>query len=47
MGSKIRILSLDGGGIRGIIPATIMVEIESRLQKNRGNLIVGFQIILI
>jgi len=36
MGSKIRILSPDGGGNRGIIPATIMVEIESRLQKKSG-----------
>jgi len=36
MGSKIRILSPDGGGNRGIIPATIMVEIESRLQKKLG-----------
>lgn len=31
---KVRILSLDGGGIRGIIPATIVVEIENRLQKH-------------
>ncbi len=37
MSSKIRILSLDGGGIRGIIPATIMVEIENRLQAKTGN----------
>lgn len=35
--SKVRILSLDGGGIRGIIPATIMVEIEHRLQQMSGN----------
>jgi len=35
--SKVRILSLDGGGIRGIIPATIMVEIECRLQAKTGN----------
>lgn len=35
--SKVRILSLDGGGIRGIIPATIMVEIEHRLQHMSGN----------
>jgi patatin-like phospholipase/acyl hydrolase len=34
---KVRILSLDGGGIRGIIPATIMVEIESRLQQRTNN----------
>lgn len=35
--TKIRILSLDGGGIRGVIPATIMVEIEHRLQARTGN----------
>ena len=35
--SKVRILSLDGGGIRGIIPATIMVELEYRLQLRSGN----------
>ncbi|TAD92582.1 MAG: patatin [Bacteroidetes bacterium] len=29
---KLRILALDGGGIRGIIPATILVEIENRLR---------------
>lgn len=34
---KVRILSLDGGGIRGIIPATIMVEIENRLQQRTNN----------
>jgi patatin-like phospholipase/acyl hydrolase len=28
-----KILSIDGGGIRGIIPATILTEIESRTQK--------------
>jgi patatin-like phospholipase/acyl hydrolase len=35
--TKIRILSLDGGGIRGVIPATIMVEIEQRLQQRTHN----------
>lgn len=35
--SKVRILSIDGGGIRGIIPATIMVELEYRLQLKSGN----------
>jgi patatin-like phospholipase/acyl hydrolase len=30
---KVRILSLDGGGIRGIIPATIMKYAEEYLQK--------------
>jgi len=28
-----KILSIDGGGIRGIIPATVLVELESLLQK--------------
>jgi uncharacterized protein len=31
MASKVRILSIDGGGIRGIIPAVILEEIEKRL----------------
>ena len=31
MASKVRILSIDGGGIRGIIPAVIIEEIEKRL----------------
>ncbi len=33
MSKKIRILSIDGGGIRGVIPAMIMAEIEKRTQK--------------
>src|SRR3989338_11708369 len=35
--SKIRILSLDGGGIRGIIPATIMHYVEAELIRRTGN----------
>lgn len=35
--SLFRILSIDGGGIRGIIPATILTYLESCLQKNSGN----------
>ncbi len=34
---KIKILSIDGGGIRGIIPGTILSEIEKRIQKRKGN----------
>jgi len=30
---ELRILCIDGGGIRGIIPATILVELEKRLGK--------------
>jgi len=30
MASSIRVLSIDGGGIRGIIPATVLAEIEKR-----------------
>jgi uncharacterized protein len=30
---KYKILTIDGGGIRGIIPATILAEIEKRTQK--------------
>jgi patatin-like phospholipase/acyl hydrolase len=32
-----RILSLDGGGVRGLIPATILVSFEKKLQKYSGN----------
>jgi patatin-like phospholipase/acyl hydrolase len=32
-----KILSLDGGGIRGIIPGQILVTLETKLQKKSGN----------
>lgn len=32
-----RILSIDGGGIRGIIPALVLVELESILQQKTNN----------
>lgn len=32
-----RILSIDGGGIRGIIPGMVIAAIEQRLQKKSGN----------
>ncbi|THU48158.1 hypothetical protein C4D60_Mb09t23280 [Musa balbisiana] len=35
-GNLITILSIDGGGIRGIIPATILSFLESELQKLDG-----------
>ncbi|KAI3504825.1 hypothetical protein L1887_26556 [Cichorium endivia] len=35
-GKLITILSIDGGGIRGIIPATILAFLESRLQELDG-----------
>ncbi len=37
MKKKINILSIDGGGIRGIIPAVILDYIEQGLQKKTGN----------
>lgn len=33
MKANYRILSIDGGGIRGIIPASVLAEIEKRTQK--------------
>ena len=35
--SKIRILSIDGGGIRGIIPGTIVQYLETRIRAITGN----------
>ena len=32
-----KILSIDGGGIRGIIPGRILVELETKLQERTGN----------
>jgi uncharacterized protein len=34
---KIRILSVDGGGIRGIIPGTILTSLEQILREKSGN----------
>ncbi len=34
--SKIRILSIDGGGIRGVLPGTILNYIERKLQEKKG-----------
>lgn len=42
MKKKIRILSLDGGGIRGIIPGVILTYVEKQLQKlDNSNLYIG------
>ncbi|GAY52431.1 hypothetical protein CUMW_141710 [Citrus unshiu] len=35
-GKKITVLSIDGGGIRGIIPGTILAFLESKLQELDG-----------
>jgi len=37
MAKYTRILSIDGGGIRGIIPAQVAVSIEAKLQQKSGN----------
>ena len=37
MAKYTRILFIDGGGIRGIIPAQVLVSIESMLQQKSGN----------
>lgn len=37
MTKKVRILSLDGGGIRGIIPATVLKIVEQSLISKTGN----------
>lgn len=37
MAKYTRILSIDGGGIRGIIPAQVAVSIEEKLQQKSGN----------
>ncbi len=33
----LRVLSIDGGGLRGIVAARILVELESKLQSASGN----------
>jgi len=34
---KVRILSIDGGGIRGILPGVIMARLEQKLQQKTNN----------
>lgn len=44
MGREFRILSIDGGGIRGLIPAIVLTELENRVGKPTSSmfdLIVG------
>ena len=35
MADVVKVLSIDGGGIRGVIPATILSEIEKRTHAGR------------
>jgi len=37
MADLFRILSIDGGGIRGIVPAAILIAVEKRIQEETGN----------
>ncbi|HOH85058.1 MAG TPA: patatin-like phospholipase family protein, partial [Bacteroidales bacterium] len=37
MAKKIRILSIDGGGIKGILPGIILEYIENQLRKQEGD----------
>ena len=37
MNNKVRILSIDGGGIRGIIPAVVLEYVENKLKEKSGN----------
>ncbi len=35
--NKVRILSIDGGGIRGVIPGQVLVYVEQKIQELTGN----------
>ncbi len=39
MSKKVTILSIDGGGIRGILPGVILAYIEKRLREREGDLV--------
>src|SRR5256885_11709973 len=38
MTRPLRVLALDGGGIRGVIPATVLAEIERRCGRRIGEI---------
>src|SRR5919197_214120 len=38
MADVLKILAIDGGGIRGVIPATVLTEIETRMGKRTAEL---------
>ena len=37
MDKAVKILSIDGGGIRGVLPATLLSVLEEKLQETSGN----------
>lgn len=37
MGKKVRILSIDGGGIRGVIPGVVLMQVEKTIQQKTNN----------
>ena len=38
MAGSVRVLSIDGGGIRGVIPAAVLTEIERRTDRPAAEL---------
>tara|TARA_B100001059_G_scaffold217165_1_gene236165 strand:- start:241 stop:408 length:168 start_codon:yes stop_codon:yes gene_type:complete len=47
MKKKVRILSIDGGGIKGIIPAYIIKYAENYLQKKHREQVLPITLILL
>ena len=37
MAKLTRILSIDGGGIRGLVPAMVLISLEQKLKERTGN----------